>query len=47
MERRWSGLHGRKDLHSKQQEDYRGNSKRESQLGGCGTSRTIQDAEAT
>ena len=47
MERRWSGLHRRKNLHSKQQEDYGGNSKRESQLGRCRISRTTQDARAT
>jgi len=47
MGRRWSGLHRRKNLCSEQQEDQGENSKRKSQLGGCGSSRTMQDAGIT
>ena len=47
IERRRSGIHRRKNLYTKQQEDQRENPKEESQLSECGTSRTTQDAGIT
>ena len=40
IERKQSGIQGRKDLHPKQQEDQEGNFERKSQPSECGTSRT-------
>jgi len=47
IERRQNGIHRRKNLYIKQQEDQRENPKEESQLSECGTSRTTQDAGIT
>ena len=47
MERRQSGIHGRKSLCSKQQEDQGRNPKGKSQLGRCGTFRTTKDVGIT
>ena len=47
MGRRQSGIHGRKNLCTKQQQDQGGNSTGKSRLSGCGTSRITQDAGIT
>jgi len=44
MGKRWDCIHGRKNVCSKQQEAQRKDPIRESQLSGCGTSRTTEDA---
>jgi len=44
MGRRWDCIHGRKNVHLKHQEAQRKDPTRESQLSGCGISRTTEDA---
>ena len=44
MGRRWDCIHGKKNIHPKQQETQEEDSTRESRLNRHGTSRTIMDA---